>query len=63
MHINKNKEDIEGTILKYKGKQYRLTKEITPKACKGCDLINYLGCKDEITKYCRQGYILKRIVR
>ena len=61
--MHNKKENIEGTILKYKGKEYRLTKEITPKACKGCDLINYLGCSDEITKYCRQGYILKRIVK
>jgi len=59
-----NKTTVEAYSGKYitnKGKQYQLVPEVGKGMCKGCAVINTLGCPDSLTQYCRQGYILKKV--
>lgn len=56
-------QDLESTRIKFRGKDYQLTKEIVRNGCKGCvfEDKNPNGCPSSLTDYCRQGFILKKI--
>ena len=53
----------EGQVISHNGRKYTLRKEIVRGGCKGCTLENNNGCGDNLTKYCRQGFILSLIKR
>ncbi len=50
-----------GKLIEYEGKQYRLYPERSICGCNGCDLLGKQSCVAELTKYCTQGYILKKV--
>lgn len=56
-------QDLEGRLIKFKGKNYQLNKETVKGGCKGCvfEDKNVNGCPDSLTDYCREGFILKKI--
>lgn len=55
------KKAHEGKIVTVKDSKFFLLKERVRGGCKGCDLINTLGCTKEITDLCRQGFIFKKL--
>lgn len=63
MKKEKTVEAKEGQMISYNGKKYMLEKEKVEHGCKGCALENNNGCGDNLTKYCRQGFILSLIKR
>lgn len=50
-----------GKHITYKGNSYYLAHERCKGGCKDCDIRNQFGCTTELTDYCRQGFILKKI--
>lgn len=48
-----------GTKVTYNKKEYTLRNEIVTGGCKGCALYKVVGCPDNITSLCRQGFILQ----
>lgn len=61
MENNKeNKTIVEvDTKVTYNKKEYTLKKEVVRGGCKGCALYRVVGCPDNITSLCRQGFILQ----
>lgn len=55
-------DNEEKKYLQFKGHNYVAVPELTPKGCKGCDLMDK-GCHTSVRALaiCRQGYIFKRI--
>lgn len=50
-----------GKYIDYKDVTYFLMPEKSQGCCRGCDMLNVNGCSKELTDYCRQGYVFKRI--
>lgn len=50
-----------GKYIDYKSKTYFLAPEKSQGGCMGCDLIGRDLCTKQLTDYCRQGYILKKV--
>lgn len=57
---NKNKIIAKvGMEVEYNNKKYILKNEKVAHGCKGCALYRVVGCPDNITSLCRQGFILQ----
>lgn len=50
-----------GKYIDYKSKTYFLAPERSQGGCMGCDLLGGGICTKQLTDYCRQGYILKKV--
>lgn len=64
VHTNKNRVNAyNGKLIDIDNSIYGLIPERIQGACKGCALEPTAcnGCSKEITDYCRQGFILKKI--
>lgn len=51
----------EGMMIRYSGQNYKLTAEQVPRGCRGCANYFNQGCPIEVTRLCRQGYILEKV--
>ena len=51
-----------GKYVTHKGKAYQLVPEQSPRMCLGCAMIKSVGCTDDLTQLCRQGYIYKKVI-
>lgn len=58
---NNNEEVYSGKYIEYRGKQYQLVPEITPRGCQGCALYNSNNCSSIVTSQCLKGFILKKV--
>ena len=58
--MNATAEELEGTVVKARGKKYILEKERMPHSCMGCALY-HSTCPSTLTQYCLKGLILKEI--
>lgn len=58
---NNNTEVDSDRIIKYRGKQYQIIPEITPRGCNGCALYNSNNCSSTVTSECLKGFILKKV--
>lgn len=58
-NTNKVEKAEKGMKITFRRKTYTLEEEKVAKGCKGCALYNVIGCPDNITSLCRQGFILK----
>lgn len=61
MDIHNDKVAYNGKVIKFQGKEYQLFPEESLKGCKGCIFIKRMGCGKELTKWCHQGFILKKV--
>lgn len=50
-----------GKYVDVNNKDYFLVPEVSQGGCKGCDLLDKGLCTKNVTDYCRQGYILKKV--
>lgn len=50
-----------GKYIDYKSKTYFLAPERSQGGCMGCDLLGGGICTKQLTDYCRQGCILKKV--
>lgn len=58
--MNATAEELEGVVLKTRGKKYILERERMPHSCMGCALYNN-SCPANVVQYCLKGLILKEI--
>lgn len=63
---NNNMKEIKpvaysGKYVDFNNKTYFLIPEVSQGGCKGCDLIGKGECTKDLTDYCRQGFIFKRV--
>ena len=50
-----------GKFIDYISKTFFLAPERSQGGCMGCDLLGGGICTKQLTDYCRQGYILKKV--
>lgn len=50
-----------GKYIDHNLKTYYLAPEKSQLGCNGCDLLGGGICTKQLTDYCRQGYILKKV--
>lgn len=61
MKENTKKKAFAGKVTEIQGHKFFLLEERVRGGCKGCDLINSMGCTKEVTELCRQGFIFKKL--